>query len=138
MEVCKKQGGPLTIDRSFVSSQRSQIVERGDHRDDDDQARGGDDASGATTVEVQDRRASSRFTFSEKETGDHKPRDDEEDVYADVASGDPRNARVKEDDQKDRNGAEPLNIGTKSTVTRCCSRLVAGGRCNDRLRPTSR
>ena len=68
------------------------------------------------------------LAFSQQQTGDDKPRDDEEDFDADVATAEPGYAGVVDEGQEDRDGTDPLDIGSELPVTGWGSRLVAGRR----------
>jgi hypothetical protein len=46
--------------------------------------------------------------------GDEEPGDDEEDVDADVATGQPGHARVVQQDDADRDGAKTLDVGAEA------------------------
>ena len=67
------------------------------------------------------------FALAQQQPGDDEPRDDEEDLDADVATAEPGNAGVVDEGQEDGDGAQALHVGAELPVTWRGSRLVAGG-----------
>ena len=126
--IGEEEGSPLAVDRGLLAGQRAQVVVGRHDRDDDDQARGGDDPSGPAAVEADEGRVSCPLPLPEEDAGDDEPGNDEEDIDADVATGKSRYAGVKEDDQENGDGADPLDVGSKLPVTRRGPGFVAGGR----------
>ena len=102
-------------------------MERRDDSDDDDKAGGWNDPAGAAAIEGEDRGPLGGHPFPEEDAGDDKPRDDEEDVDADVSAREPRNGGVEQDDQEDRHGAEPLDVGPERSVAGIGPGLVPRG-----------
>jgi hypothetical protein len=60
--------------------------------------------------------------LSAQEARDHEAADDEEHVDADVAAFESRHARVREYHQDDGDGAQPLNVRSKSLLRRSIAR----------------
>src|SRR6516165_4998095 len=127
MDVGEKQRRPLPVHRRLVADQGSQRVVTDDDRDDDDERRRRNDAPGAPSVETAQGSAPCPIALTQQQPGDDKPRDDEEDVDADVARVN-RQASVICDDGKYRDRPQPLYVGPELSVTWGRSRLVASDR----------
>ena len=70
----------------------------------------------------------SRLALTQKQPGDHEPRDHEEHFDTDVAAAEPGYAGVVDESQEDGDGAQSLHVGPKAAISRWSPRLVAGGR----------
>ena len=71
---------------------------------------------------------SCRLALAQQQPGDDEPRNDEEDLDTDVAAAEGGYAGVVDESQEDGDSAQSLHVGTKATISRWSSRLVAGDR----------
>jgi hypothetical protein len=68
----------------------------------------------ATTVEGHQVDPAAALSLAHEQAGDEEPRQDEEDVHADVAAGHARDGRVIQEDQDHRHRPEALEVGAKA------------------------
>jgi hypothetical protein len=63
--------------------------------------------------------------FSQQQSGDHEPRNDEEYIDSNVATREPRNAGMEKNDEENRHRPETFDIRTKAPIVRGRSGLFA-------------
>ena len=127
MHVDQEERGPPGIARALRAPQGAEHDIRGHDGDDDDQGGGGDDAPDPPGVEASDRRLGRRGPLSEQDAGDHEARDHEEDVHPHVAPAHARDVGVEQQDERDGDGPQALDVGAEPSVLGRGARLVTRG-----------
>jgi hypothetical protein len=85
-------------------------VGRGEVGDEQRQRGRGEDPPRAADVEAAERDAPAPLRLREQEPGDQVPGEDEEDVDADEAAAEERDARMAQDDEQNRDRSETLDV----------------------------
>jgi len=98
---------------------RGQQQRGGDHRDDADGRRGGQQSAGARPVEVAEPDGAGRGGLAPQQSGDQEPGDDEEDVDADEAAVQAGDPGVEQHHGEHRHGAQALDVGAEPALGRC-------------------
>ena len=128
MDIGEKERGPLTVDCRLVAYQGPERVICDENGDDDDESRCRNNAPGSSPVEAAEGCVARPLAFAQQQPSNDEPRDDEEDLDADVASAEPWYACVVHESQEDGNGAHPLYVGPELPITGRGSRFVPGRR----------
>ena len=129
-DVGRGQGRGRAVEGHRRPVERRQERVGRDERDDQAGRGGGQDPPHATRVEVTDVDPAGPVVLPDQETRDQEPADQEEDVNADVAPGDPAEVGVVQDDEEDGDPAQALDVGAEPGARSRRSVRTGGGARN--------
>jgi len=110
VDVGAEGGGPDAVREHLPCADEVEQVGRGEVGDEQRQRGRGKDPPRAADVEAAERDAPAPLGLREQEPGDQVPGEDEEDVDADEAAAEERDARVAQDDEQNRDRSETLDV----------------------------
>jgi hypothetical protein len=112
--VGRVEGGADNVARDFDRPDRREEQEREDADRGEQDGRERQQPAGAAGVEAAQRYPPGPLELAEQEAGDEEAGDDEEDVDADVAAGEEGQPGMAEEDRRDRDSAQSLDVGSKT------------------------